>query len=78
VTYPAHPPSALTALLDALEAELLAVPAEEVRDTLRETGRARDGACQEVRSLLNEAAAEDGSAPTAPDDMQDKPSLYRH
>jgi hypothetical protein len=56
MTRPAHPPAALTTLLDALEAELLAAPTEEVRDTLRLTARARDAACQEVRWLLNEGA----------------------
>ena len=50
-------PSGLTALLDALEQDLLAAPADEVRDTQRETGRARQSACYEVRSLLNEAVA---------------------
>jgi len=59
--------SGLTALLDALERELLAAPADEVRDAWRATGRARDFACEEVRTLLNEAiaASEDGSAATA-------------
>jgi hypothetical protein len=85
MTRPAHPPAALTTLLDALEAELLAAPTEEVRDTLRLTGRARDAACQEVRWLLNEASAatEEGSARTRPHDMRDEPvrpdlGLYRH
>jgi len=58
--------SGLTALLDALERELLAAPGDEVRDALREAGRARNIACQEVRALLNEAiaASEEGSAAT--------------
>jgi hypothetical protein len=43
------PPAALTALLDALEAELLAAPTVEVRFSLCLTGRARDAACDEVR-----------------------------
>jgi hypothetical protein len=75
MTRPSHPPAALSALLDALEAELLAAPMEEVRDTLRLTGRARDSACQEIRSLLNEATAAtaEGSARTRPNDMRDKP-----
>jgi hypothetical protein len=75
----------LTALLDALEAELLAAPTEEVRDILRLTGRARDVACQEVRSLLNEAraATEEGSARTRPHEMRDVTirldlGLHRH
>jgi hypothetical protein len=62
--------SELTALLDALERELLAAPAGEVRDAWRGTGRARSIACQEVRALLDEAiaAGEDGSAATPPPD----------
>ena len=57
-----YPQSGLTALLDALERELLAAPAAEVRDAWRETGRARNIVC-EVRALLDEAiaASEDGS-----------------
>ena len=85
MTRPAHPVAALAALLDALEAELLAAPTEEVRDTLRLTGRARDAACQEVRSLMNEAQAATGedSAPTKPHDIRNEPvrlglGLYRH
>ena len=56
--------SGLTALLDALERELLAAPADEVSNAWRETGRARKIACQEVRTLLNEAigAGEEGVA----------------
>jgi hypothetical protein len=81
----AHLPAALTALLDALEAELLAACTAEVRDSLRLTGRARDAACDEVRSLLSEAkaATEEGSARTRPHDMRVEPvrldlGLYRH
>ena len=74
------PSSALLALLDAVEAELLAAPAAEVRDVLRETGRARDGACREVRSLLDDAAAasEDGPVPAAPCGTHGLPGLHRH
>jgi hypothetical protein len=63
-----HLHSGLTALLDALERELLAAHADEVRDALRETDRARNIAYQEVRALLNEAiaASEEGSAATPP------------
>jgi hypothetical protein len=70
VTRPAYPLSELTALLDALERSLLAAHAEEVRDAWRETGRARNIACQEVRALLNEAiaASDDGFAATPPPD----------
>jgi hypothetical protein len=41
-----------------------------VRDAWRETGPARNIACQEVRALLNDAIAanEDGSAATLPPD----------
>ncbi len=53
---PGHGPDGLHALLDAVEAELLAAPVEDVRDALRETGRARDAVCREVRSVLDEAA----------------------
>jgi hypothetical protein len=65
-----YPQSGLTALLDALERELLAADADEVRDAWHETGRARSIACQEVRVLLNEAvaASEDGSAAMPPPD----------
>jgi hypothetical protein len=61
--------SALAALLDALERELLAAPADEVRGASRESGRARNIACQEVRALLDEtiAASEDGSTAPPPD-----------
>jgi hypothetical protein len=64
------PLSGLMALLDALERELIAAPADEVRNVWRETGRARKIACQEVRALLNEAIAmsEEGSAATLPPD----------
>jgi hypothetical protein len=79
------PLSGLTALLDALERELLAAQADEVRGAWRNTGRVRDAACQEIRSLLNEAqaATEEGSARTTPHDMRDEPvrldlGLYRH
>jgi hypothetical protein len=85
MTRPMQTPAMLTALLDALEAELLAARTEEVRDALRLTGRARDAACQEVRSLLNEARAptEESSAQTRPHDIREEPirlhlGLYRH
>jgi hypothetical protein len=65
-----YPQSGLTALLDALERELLAAPADEVRSAWRESGRARNIARQEVRALLDEAIAvsEDGSAEPSPSD----------
>jgi hypothetical protein len=64
--------SGLTALLDALERELLAAPADEVRAAVRETGRVRNIARQEVRVLLNEAiaASEEDSAAASPPDTR--------
>jgi hypothetical protein len=66
------PQSGLTALLDALERELLAAPADEVRAALRQTGRAHNIARQEVRMLLNEAiaASEEDSAAASPPDIR--------
>ena len=72
-------PVAFEALLDALEADLLVAPAGEVRDTLRETGRSNEGACREVRSVLDAAAAADeGCAPACPPrDLGHQPGLHR-
>lgn len=77
---PGHGPDGLLAVLDALEQDLLAAPAEEVRDALRETGRARDGACQEVRSLLDGAAAasEDEPPPAMPSGAPPRTGLHHH
>ena len=60
----------LMALLDALEQELLAAPAAEVRDAWRDAGRVRNVVCQEVRALLDEAitASEDSPAAMLPSD----------
>jgi hypothetical protein len=65
-----YPQSGLTALLDALERELLAAPADEVRSAWHESGRARNMAFLEVQALLDEAiaASEDGSAAPSPSD----------
>ena len=52
--------SGLTALLDALEQDLLSAPAAELRHAQCETGRAWDSACQEIRSLLEAVASDDG------------------
>ena len=49
--------SALAALLDALEADLLGASKSEVQAALCETGRAREGAVRELRSLLHDAKA---------------------
>jgi hypothetical protein len=63
-----YPKSELTALLDALERELLAAPTHEVRNAWRGAGRARGIACEDVRALLDEAiaASEDGSGAMPP------------
>ena len=50
-------PSALEALLDALEADLVAASTEDVQDAIRETGRSKDGTCCEVRSVVDGAVA---------------------
>jgi len=74
---------ALEALLDAMEADLLAAPAEDVRDALRETGPSKDGAYRELRSVLDEAfAADEGCTPTRtpfnPGSQDGPHRLYRH
>ena len=73
-------PSGLAALLDALEQDLLAAPADEVRDAQHATGRARQAACQEVRSLLDDAVAagEDGPTPRAAPEADIRASRLRH
>jgi hypothetical protein len=70
MTHVNYPQSGLTALLDALEQELLAAPADEVRSAWRKSGRARNMARLEVQALLDEAiaASEDGSAAPSPSD----------
>ena len=75
-----NPGSRLTALLDALERELLAAHSDDVRDALRGTGRARNAACQEVQALLNEAivASGNGCTVTPPRDIRAKTGLHRH
>lgn len=74
------PQSGLAALLDALERELLAADANDVRATLRETGRDWNMACQEIRALLNEAiaAGEGGFPVTPPSDLSARYGPYRH
>jgi signal transduction histidine kinase len=60
------PASALAMLLDDLEGELLGAAPEEVQAALRETGRARESAVGEMRSLLRDAETEGlGSCPIA-------------
>jgi hypothetical protein len=71
--------SAVTRLLDAMEADLLTATAEELHDALRETGRDPDGACQEIRAVL-EAALEREDGPSLPT-LRHWPastSLFRH
>ena len=73
-------PAALAALLDALAADLLAAPTEDVQAALRDTSRAKEGAVREIRSLLREAQ-EDGAdcyPPALPCDGHDGSSTYRH
>ncbi len=73
-------PSALAALLDALEEDLLGAPREDVQAALRETGRAREGAAQEVRALLRDAEADghDGRPLALPCGGQDGLGTRRH
>lgn len=80
-----HGPEGLQALLEALEAELLAASAEEVRDAVRETGRAREAVCREIRSVLDEATAssrdeafEEEPLSVLPFDLRNRSSLHRH
>jgi len=76
-----HLPSGLTALLDALERDLLAAPADEVRETLRETGRAAEAVREEIRALVNEAiiASDDASSPvTVPLNPRAGNGMHRH
>ena len=63
MTRPGFRPSALIALLDALEADLLEADAGEVRDALRQTGRDQEGACQEVRAALDAAIGQEDGTP---------------
>ena len=74
------PRSGLAALLDALEQELLGAEAGEVHDALRDNGRARAVACQEVRTVLNEAiaAGEEGVRLTPQPDICGRTGLYLH
>ena len=58
MTTPRDTSAALTALLDALEVDLLGAPKEDVQTALRETGRAKRVAVSEIRSLLREAESD--------------------
>jgi len=72
-------PVALEALLDAMQADLLAAPAEDGRNALHETGRSKDGACREILSVLEEAfAADEGGNPTrTPSNLRSQDGLHR-
>jgi hypothetical protein len=72
--------SALAALLDALEADLLGASPEEMRAALRETGRARESAVGEIRSLLRDAEAEGHNRGplVLPSDERDGMGTQRH
>jgi hypothetical protein len=74
-----YPQSKLTALLDALERELLAADADEVRDARREGDAAVKIACQEVRAVLDEAIAtsEEDSDRALPDSCTGLDRLLR-
>jgi hypothetical protein len=74
-----HGPAGLELLLDSLEGELLAASTEELRDALRETGRAHDVACREIRSLLHQAATASEDEPaTVPSGVGLGGILHRH
>jgi hypothetical protein len=76
MTSPRDTPAALTALLDALEADLLHAPTPDVRSALRETGRSRDSAVYEVRSLLRDVQADDTDR-CPPSVLSEKPDGMR-
>ena len=80
MTKPWDAPSALAVLLDALEADLLVAPMQEVRTALRETSRARESAICELRSLLRDvqAADHDRCSPTPLPDDHDGMNGQRH
>ena len=80
MTRPWDAPSALTALLDALEADLLGAPKQEVQAALRETGRAQESAIHELRSLLRDVQADGRNrCPLSPlSDEHDGMSTQRH
>ena len=74
------PPAALTALLDALEADLLGAPKEDVQAALRDTSRAKEGAIREIRSLLRDAEGgnDDPYPPAPPFGEHDRLGTRRH
>ena len=72
--------TALAALLDALEADLMTSPAEELQAALVETGRAQENAVLELRSLLRHAETEGdhARAPTRLSGERDESDAPRH
>jgi len=72
--------TALDALLDALEADLLGTSPEEVQAALREIGRARESAVHELRSLLRDATTQghDRYTPAPSSDECDVMDARRH
>lgn len=63
--------SALAALLDALEADLLGAPSQDLRAAFREAGLAPESAVRDLRALLRDAAEakdQDRYLPTLPCD----------
>lgn len=74
------PRSRLAGVLDALQRELLAADAGEVRDATRETGRAWNVACQQIRGQLNNAlpASEDRFPVMPQSDIRTTTGPYKH
>ena len=72
--------TALAALLDALEADLLCASKEDVQAALYDTGRAREGVVREIRSILRDAEGDNGGRyPLArPSDKYDETGTQRH
>lgn len=70
----------LVELLDRLEAEILGASAEELHAALCETGRAREGALCELRSLLRAAEAneDDQNAGATPSEPASSLGVHRH
>jgi hypothetical protein len=58
MTRPWDTASALSALLDALEVDLIDAPKQEVQAALHETGRVQESAIYELRSMLRDVQAE--------------------
>jgi hypothetical protein len=70
----------LAALLDALETDLLGASPDDVQASLRETGRARESAVREIRSLLRDAETQghDHYPLDLPVDERDRINTQRH